>query len=117
MASRWACHQPDGGQRLDQDDGEARRCDHGHRLSVLRWPEDRQTRARRTARRQGNASLRPLGPCIRFRSCHVSLLRGSPLYWSARYTPATILQRWMDIRHETRAEIMKRCAWLLLGVV
>ena len=43
-----------------KDDGQARRRDHGHRLSVRRRPEDRQARAGRAGRRQGDAPLRPL---------------------------------------------------------
>src|SRR5215813_3322719 len=71
MADRWSRHQPDGGQRLDQDDGEARRRDHRHRLSVRRRSEDRQTRARRVGGRQGTAPLRPLDPL----HCRRGLLR------------------------------------------
>ena len=61
MVGRWARHQPDGGEWLDQDDDQAGRRDHGHRLSVCRRPEDRQAREGGTARRQGDPPLRPLG--------------------------------------------------------
>jgi len=39
MGGRWPRYQPDGGQRLEQDDAEARRRHHRHRLSVRRQPE------------------------------------------------------------------------------
>src|SRR5262249_44980604 len=57
----WTRHQSDGGERLDEDDGQAGRRDYGHRLSVRRWPEDRQAREGRAGRRQGDPRLRPLG--------------------------------------------------------
>ena len=44
-----------------KDDGQARRRAHGHRLSVLRWPEDHQARTRCLRRRQRDAPLRSLG--------------------------------------------------------
>src|SRR5689334_7394765 len=60
MAGGWSCDHPHGGERLDEDDGKARRRDHGYRLPVCRRPEGAQAGAHRAGRRQGTAPLRQI---------------------------------------------------------